>query len=69
MSVDLFAVLATVVGSVLCATIAVIAVMVSGQRGIRSDLADMRDRVSRIKGMLATLHDVILRRDSDRGAA
>ena len=64
MSTDLFAVLATVVGSTLGATIAIIAVVVSGLRGIRSDLADVRDRVSRMEGMMATLQDVILRRES-----
>ena len=70
MSTDLFAVLATVVGSTLGATIAIIAVVVSGLRDIRSDLADVRDRVSRMEGMMATLQDdVILRRDPDRGAA
>ena len=70
MSTDLFAVLATVVGSALGSAIAIIAVIVSGLRGIRAELADVRDRVSRMEGMMATLQDVILRRrDSDQGAA
>lgn len=67
MALDLFAILATVIGSVLGGTIAVIAVLVGGLRGIRSDLADVRDRVSRLEGMMATLQDVILR--GHRGAA
>ena len=68
MSVDLFAVLATVVGSALAAAIAIIAVMVSGLRGLRSDVANVRDRVARMEGMMATLQDILLRRN-DRDVA
>ena len=68
MPIDLFAVLATVVGSALTAAIAIIAVMVSGLRGLRSDVANVRDRVARMEGMMATLIDVVLRRN-DRDAA
>ena len=68
MPIDLFAVLATVVGSALAAAIAIIAVMVSGLRGLRSDVANVRDRVARMDGMMATLIDVVLRRN-DRDAA
>ena len=68
MSVDLFAILATVVGSALAAAIAIIAVMVSGLRGLRSDVANVRDRVARMEGMMATLQDILLRRH-DRDVA
>ena len=68
MPIDLFAVLATVVGSALTAAIAIIAVVVSGLRGLRSDVANVRDRVARMEGMMATLIDVVLRRN-DRDAA
>ena len=68
MSVDLFAILATVVGSALAAAIAIIAVMVSGLRGLRSDVANVRDRVARMEGMMATLQDILLRRN-DRDVA
>ena len=68
MSVDLFAILATIVGSALAATIAIIAVMVSGLRGLRSDVANVRDRVARMEGMMATLQDILLRRN-DRDVA
>ena len=68
MSVDLFATLATVVGSALAAAIAIIAVMVSGLRGLRSDVANVRDRVARMEGMMATLQDILLRRN-DRDVA
>lgn len=63
LSVDLFAILATVVGSALAAAIAIIAVMVSGLRGLRSDVANVRDRVARMEGMMATLQDILLRRN------
>lgn len=66
MSLDLFAVLATVIGAALASAIAIIT---GGLRGIRSDLADVRDRVSRMEGMMATLQDVLLRDRTDRGAA
>ena len=69
LSLDLFAVLATIVGAALASAIAIIAVTVAGLRGLRSDLADMRDRVSRMGGMMATLQDVLLRGTTDRGAA
>ena len=68
LSVDLFAILATVVGSALAAAIAIIAVMVSGLRGLRSDVANVRDRVARMEGMMATLQDILLRRN-DRDVA
>ena len=68
MSVDLFAILATIVGSALAAAIAIIAVMVSGLRGLRSDVANVRDRVARMEGMMATLQDILLRRN-DRDVA
>lgn len=68
-SLDLFAVIATVVGAALASTIAIIAITVGGLRGLRSDLADVRDRVSRMEGMMATLQDVLLRDRTDRGAA
>ena len=68
MSVDLFAILATIVGSALAAAIAIIAVMVSGLRGLRSDVANVRDRAARMEGMMATLLAILLRR-ADRDAA
>ena len=68
-SLDLFAILATVVGAALASAIAIIAIITGGLRGIRSDLADVRDRVSRMEGMMATLQDVLLRDRNDRGAA
>lgn len=54
-SLDLCAVLATVIGAALASGIAVIAIITGGLRGIRSDLADVRDRVSRMEGMMTTL--------------
>ena len=79
MTTELLAVLATTVGAVLAGTVAVIAVVIGGQRAIRADLkdaarerADIRDRVSRIEGVIETLQSVLLaerRRGSDEGAA
>ena len=63
MSIDLFAVLATVVGSALAAAIAIIAVMVSRLWGLRSDVANVRDRVARMEGVMATLLAILLRRN------
>ena len=63
----------------LAATVAVIAVVVGGQRAIRADRkdaarkrADIRDRVSLIKGLIETLQSVLLaerRGGFDEGAA
>ncbi len=58
MSLDLFAILATVVGAALASAIAIIAIITGGLRGIRSDLAAVRDRVSRMEGMMATLRRI-----------
>ena len=71
MKTELLAVLAT--------TVAVISVVVGGQRAIHADLkdaarerADIRDRVSLIKGLIETLQSVLLaerRGGFDEGAA
>lgn len=76
MPADLIAVLVTIAGSVLAGTIAVIAVVVQGQRTVRAavkdiatDVSAVRDRVSRMEGVLSTVQDVLLRDRTDRGAA
>ena len=42
--------------------------MVSGLRGLRSDVANVRDRVARMEGMMATLLAILLHRN-DRDVA
>lgn len=76
MPADLLAVLVTIAGSVLAGTIAIIAVVVHGQRTVRAAVKDIatevsavRDRVSRMEGVLSTVQDVLLHDRSDRGAA
>lgn len=76
MAADLLAGLVTIAASVLTGTIAVIAVVVHGQRTVRAavkdvatDVAAVRDRVSRMEGVLSTVQDVLLHARTDRGAA
>ena len=76
MAANLLAVLVTIAASVLTGTIAVIAVVVHGQRtvraavkGVATGVAAVRDRVSRMEGVLSTVQDVLLHDRTDRGAA
>lgn len=76
MPADLLAVLVTIAGSVLAGTIAIIAVVVHGLCTVRAAVKDIatevsavRDRVSRMEGVLSTVQDVLLHDRSDRGAA
>lgn len=76
MSADLLAAIVTIAASVLAGTIAVITVVVHGQRTVRAavkdiatDVAAVRDRVSRMEGVLSTVQDVLLHDRADRGAA
>ena len=67
MTTELLAVLAATLGAVLAGAVAVIAVVVGGQRAIRADIkdaarerADIRDRTSRIEGVIETLQSILL---------
>ena len=77
MTTELLAVLVTTVAAVLAATIAIVGVVVSGQRSVRSEvraigerLGALEQRMARIEGVIETLQTILLRGlDRDKGAA
>ena len=71
MTTELLATTATTAAVVLTGTVATIAVVIAGQRSVRRDLSDVRERMAGLEGMIDTLQSVMLadRQLTDRGAA